>query len=244
MLRDKGLERPCFPSCTPSCASSALPTLPPCLCALPPRRGKGLAVGFDHYALGDGGSVMATQRSVLNGTSRYDDFLFAAICDEPGGMPLSVLSAFARMNVDPWDEAARLATLSTPDAQKTLVSTLNLFPGKRQRSAETEILAARLIALLPKARAATTPKAAAIAGSRAQGNNFWLMWLCFAIAMSFLSQHQHATTTSAADATSTSNASPATKGSSAKPAPSDADSRPDSGSARPPTTPSEGITAR
>jgi hypothetical protein len=181
--------------------------------------------GIQH-AMSEGGSIMANQGSALNVTSRYENFLFAPICDEPGGMRLSVLSALARMNVDPWEEAARLATLPTPDAQKTLVSTLNLFPGKRQRSAETEILAANLIALLPKAGEATTAKAATIAGGRAQRNNYWLVWLCFAIAMSFLLPHQHATTTSAEDAGSTSNATPATEGSSAKPAPSDVNRHP------------------
>ncbi len=64
-------------------------------------------------------------------------------------MRLSVLSALARVNVDPWEEAARLATLSTPDAQKTLISILNLLADKRQSAAETEILSARLVALLP-----------------------------------------------------------------------------------------------
>ena len=49
---------------------------------------------------------MANQGSALNVTSRYDNFLFAPICDEPGGMRLSVLSTLARMNVDPWEEAA------------------------------------------------------------------------------------------------------------------------------------------
>jgi hypothetical protein len=176
-------------------------------------------------AMSEGGSVMVNQRSALNVTSRYENFLFAPICDEPGGMRLSVLSALARMNVDPWEEAARLATLPTPDAQKTLVSTLNLFPGKRQRSAETELLAAQLIALLPKASEATTAKATAITGSRAQRNSYWLVWLCFAIAMSLLLPHQHATTTSAEDSGSTSNATPATEGSSGKLAPSDGNNR-------------------
>jgi hypothetical protein len=175
--------------------------------------------------MSEGGSVMVTPRSALNATSRYDDFLFAPICDEPGGMRLSVLSALARMNVDPWDEAARLATLSAPDAQRTLVSTLNLFPGKRQRSVETEVLAAQLVALLPKAKA-SAPEPSTIAGARSQRNNYWLMWLCFAIAMSLLPPHQRAATTSAEDSTSTSNATPPSEGSSEKPASSDADSRP------------------
>ena len=180
---------------------------------------------------------MANQRLALNVISQYDDFLFAPICDEPGGMRLSVLSALARMNVDPWEEAARLATLSTPDAERTLVSRLNLFPGKRQRSMETEILAARLVALLPKANKATTAKAATIAGVRAQGNNYWFLWLCLAIAMSFLSPHQQTTTTSAGDSVSTSNATPPTEGSGAKPVPSDVNSRPDVGKAPLPTVP-------
>jgi hypothetical protein len=188
--------------------------------------------------MSEGSPGMANQGSALNVTSRYENFLFAPICDEPGGMRLSVLSALARMNVDPWEEAARLAKLSTPDAERTLISTLNLFPGKRQRSAETEFLAARLIALLPKAGQATTAKVATIAGARAQRNINWLVWLCFAIALSFLLPHQHATTTSAEDAGSTSTAIPATEGSGAKPAPSDVDSQSDLGKARLPTVPS------
>jgi len=78
-------------------------------------------------------------------------------------MRLSVLSTLARTNVDPWEEAARLAKLSTTDAERTLISTLNLFPGKRQRPAETESLGARLIALLPKAGEATAAKEATVA---------------------------------------------------------------------------------
>src|SRR5208282_850090 len=91
-------------------------------------------------AMSQDGAVMANKRSTSNVTSRYDDFLFAPICDEPRGTPLSVLSALARMNVDPWEEAARLATLPKPDAQKALVSTLNLYPAKLQSPAETEVL--------------------------------------------------------------------------------------------------------
>lgn len=191
--------------------------------------------------MSEGGSVMVNQRSAPNVTSRYENFLFAPICDEPGGMRLSVLSALARMNVDPWEEAARLATLPTPDAQKTLVSTLNLFPGKRQRSAETELLAAQLIALLPKASEATTARATAITGSRAQRNSYWLVWLCFAIAMSLLLPQQHATTTSAEDSGSTSNATPATEGSSGKLAPYDGNNRSELGKVTLPTAPSAGM---
>jgi hypothetical protein len=43
--------------------------------------------------------------------SEFDDFLYAPIVEGGNGMVLSVLSALARVNVDPWDEAARLARL-------------------------------------------------------------------------------------------------------------------------------------
>jgi len=41
-------------------------------------------------------------------SSRYNDFLFSVICDEANGTELSVLSALTRIDVDPWEEAARL----------------------------------------------------------------------------------------------------------------------------------------
>ena len=164
---------------------------------------------------------MDNRRSVLNATSRYEDFLLAPICDEPGGMRLSVLSALARMNVDPWEEAARLAALTTADAQKTLVSTLNLFPGKRQRSAETELLAVRLIALLPKASETTVAGNATVTEGRTKRYRYWLMWLCLAVAMSFLLPHQPVTTPGADDAGDTAKAAAAPEDGIAKPASSD-----------------------
>ncbi|MEO8304812.1 MAG: hypothetical protein ABI724_11890 [Betaproteobacteria bacterium] len=183
--------------------------------------------------MSEGAAVMANQRSALSAISRYEDFLFAPICDEPSGMRLSVISALARMNVDPWEEAARLATLSTPDARESLVSTLNLFPGNRQQSAETEVLAARLVALLPKADEPATANASTSAAERPLRNMLWLAWVCFAIAMSLLSPHPHGTTTSAEDSAPTANATPPTEGTSVKPDPSAVGSRPDSGNARP-----------
>lgn len=189
-------------------------------------------------------SVMANLRPALNVPSTYDAFLFAPIVDESGAMRLSVLSALARMNVDPWEEAARLATLSTSDAERSLVSTLNLFPGHPQSSAETETVAVRLVALLPKTRGATTAKVATITGGPEQRTYYWLVWLCFGIVMSFLSSHQHVTTTSAGDSASTSNAARPTEGRGAEAPPSDANGRADLVDAIPPTAPSAGSTAR
>jgi hypothetical protein len=41
--------------------------------------------------------------------SEFDEFLGASICEDRNGTGLSVLSALARLDVDPWIEATSLA---------------------------------------------------------------------------------------------------------------------------------------
>ena len=84
----------------------------------------------------------------------FDDFLFAPIGEEPNGMSLSVVSALARSNVDPWQEAARLARLPVQAATQRLTSLIAALPG---RQIDGGAIAARLIALLPRA-GATAPE--------------------------------------------------------------------------------------
>lgn len=43
--------------------------------------------------------------------SEFNDFLYAPIGGAGNEMPLSVLSALARLNLDPWKEAAELSDL-------------------------------------------------------------------------------------------------------------------------------------
>ena len=98
------------------------------------------------------GSIMDNRPSVSSFTSRYNHFLFAPICEEANGMRLSVLSALARMDVDPWEEATRLAAMPKAIAERTLVSTLDQVLGKSCHRSETEVIAARLVQLLPQPR--------------------------------------------------------------------------------------------
>jgi len=133
---------------------------------------------------------MANHPSIPSLTPRYDDFLFAPICEEASGIRLSVLSALARANVDPWEEATRLAAMPKATAARTLASRLDLIPGRSWKSSEGEAIAARLVGLLPQ-RAESVPRATARAG--VQRPNYWLVWLGFAIAMSLLSQHHQPT---------------------------------------------------
>jgi hypothetical protein len=80
--------------------------------------------------------------------SQYDAFLFASVCAKDE-MTLSVLSVLARQDVDPWEEAARLATLPRDQATSSLASKISKSNGERWSPSEAGILAVRLIELLP-----------------------------------------------------------------------------------------------
>jgi hypothetical protein len=92
------------------------------------------------------GSVWATSLG-----SEFDDFLFAPIAEESNGMLLSVISALARLDLDPWQEAIKLAGLPGETATQRLASLLiAALPGGPSAHLDPGTIAARLIALLPR----------------------------------------------------------------------------------------------
>ena len=80
-------------------------------------------------------------------------------------MLLSVLSALARMNLDPWDEAARLARLPRATATSYLTTLIAALPEGPVARTDPGALAERLIALLPRRLASKGPSPAAEAVS-------------------------------------------------------------------------------
>jgi hypothetical protein len=82
--------------------------------------------------------------------SEFDDFLYAPIGEDSNGMLLSVLSALARLDVDPWQEAAKLARLPGETAIQDLASLIAALPDRPSAELDTRTTAARLIALLPR----------------------------------------------------------------------------------------------
>src|ERR1700691_5268465 len=78
-----------------------------------------------------------------------DDFLFAAIREDKSGIPLSVVSALARLDVDPWEEAAKLAAMPDEAATQRLSALIASLPMESATDPERRTIAARLVALLP-----------------------------------------------------------------------------------------------
>lgn len=87
--------------------------------------------------------------SVFSLGSEFDDFLLATIGDDHSGMQLSVLSALARLDVDPWEEAAALARLPNDNATRKLAALLAALPAGPTERDDSRTIAARLIPLLP-----------------------------------------------------------------------------------------------
>lgn len=127
-------------------------------------------------------------------SSSYNEFLFAPVCDEANGMRLSVLSALARMNVDPWEEATRLAAMPKAIAERTLISILDLAAGRNWNPPEAQAIAARLVRLLPDPGQAATKATAQTGKAPTQPTNYWWLWVGFALAMSFMTPQHKATT--------------------------------------------------
>jgi hypothetical protein len=110
---------------------------------------------------------MTHSASVVRPGSQFDDFLFAPIGDERNGMLLSVLSALARLDVDPWLEAASLARLPKETATARMASLIAALPDRPSAQPDTAAVAARLIALLPRAKDANRPSQATAPGGAA-----------------------------------------------------------------------------
>ena len=80
----------------------------------------------------------------------FDAFLFAPVFDDKAEAPLSVVSALARLDLDPWEEAADLSQLPSETAGQRLASLLAQLPGGPPVHPGLEGVAPRLIALLPR----------------------------------------------------------------------------------------------
>jgi hypothetical protein len=140
---------------------------------------------------------MKSPTGTLRFKPEFDAFLHAPVGAEESGMPLSVLSMLARLDLDPWQEAAQLAALSPESATLKMVSILGALPKRPLQSPDSLAIATRLVAMLPRPapfassplRVLLTPSAGAPAQRpHAHGANlavFLAVYLIFMVASQF-----------------------------------------------------------
>jgi hypothetical protein len=83
------------------------------------------------------------------GHSEYNPFLFSAVEDEEGELPLTVMSALVRLGIDPWQEAARLSALPRDVAARSLAEAIAKLPSRACEAASLAATATRLVSWLP-----------------------------------------------------------------------------------------------
>ncbi len=98
------------------------------------------------------GDEVTRSASALTFNPEFDGFLMASIGGDSNnsGMQLSVLSALARLDVDPWQEAAELSRLPSETAIRKLTSLIAALPNGPSTRLDAGTIAARLIPLLPR----------------------------------------------------------------------------------------------
>jgi len=130
---------------------------------------------------------MASAISPFFRDSSFDPFLFAAIGEERNGMLLSVLSALARLELDPWREAESLSKLPAPAATERLTSLLSALPSAQLKTPAPATIM-RLVGLLP--RAVRGEAWARGAGGAAKPKLSWplLLYIILAFVMMFAAQ--------------------------------------------------------
>jgi hypothetical protein len=81
--------------------------------------------------------------------AQFDKFLYAPLREDRNGTPLTVLSAFARLDVDPWQEAVSLARMPSHAAALRLTALIAALPDEPTQNMSA-LSIADLVALLPK----------------------------------------------------------------------------------------------
>ena len=123
----------------------------------------------------------------------------APIGTDKSEMPLSVLSALSRLDIDPWEEAAELSELPAETATQRLAALIARLPAQT----DSRVIASRLIKLLPRRSNAKGQVAEKVQGPHAMtGSTFTIILLCaafVAIALIFAASRQPASLDDQAD---------------------------------------------
>jgi hypothetical protein len=90
--------------------------------------------------------------------SDLNDFLFASVGEEQNGVTLSVISGLTRLDLDPWEEAARLTPLPKARAAEALAALIARLPITRTEAQDDLTISRRLVELLPAQKTPALPR--------------------------------------------------------------------------------------
>ena len=113
--------------------------------------------------------------------SDLNAFLFADVGTELNGSTLTMLSVLARLNKDPWAEAAKWTKMPKLSAIDSLARSIGEMPLSPGALAETNAIASRLILLLPTRTQNSRPNVRAAVTASTMPN-----WLPIALLCAFL----------------------------------------------------------
>lgn len=134
--------------------------------------------------------ALRPQFSLIN--SEFNEFLFAPVGEEGNGTVLTVLSAFTRLGMDPWGEAALLSELPKEAAARVLAAAIAKLPQGDWKVSDTGAIAARLVDHLPNRGVRAVPPPVRGSGAnektRPRSPN-WLLWVTLAAALLFSVSH-------------------------------------------------------
>lgn len=115
--------------------------------------------------------------SISQNRSQFDEFLYAPIEEGGNGMLLSVLSALARLDIDPWQEARNLTRMPRERATQRLASLISMLPGGALAHLNAGTVAARLVTLLPSQPGINVTPRKMLPGAGALNNSRVFMYI-------------------------------------------------------------------
>lgn len=138
---------------------------------------------------------MTSPSSVSQFRSEFDAILYAPVEERSDGPLLSVLSALARLDIDPWQEAANLARMSRDKAVGRMAALIETLPGDPSAHMNSKAIATRLIALLPQQIGISvgTPGTILIPGSSADTRLVMALLILSAFFLAFSFGNQYLT---------------------------------------------------
>ena len=129
---------------------------------------------------------MPLRPEYMLGHSEFNEFLFAVVGEEGTGQQLTVLSALARLGLDPWGEAARLANLPREAAADALAAAIGALPNGDWKASDRQTIADHLVSYLPGpgSPSARSPQGGSIGRWQGlSGAMKWFIWIALGAAV-------------------------------------------------------------